>query len=577
MYPQSRDARSGEVELVLNLEGMRYNSVTGNFRLTKSPCCGHDNPKNPPFSINKDNGLWTCFFGNCERSGNWVQFCKMVGHDIGSDVWEKPDVVNYDPKWSDHFANINRSPVSSNKYPEILDYCLGRGISTATLDAFRISNKWGQGIQVPLFCWANDTWERVNARNILFNNTNPNAPSQFFDIKGGPTHLLMGNNLLDINSPDKRAIIVEGQWDMMAGYEIGLRNIFSLPNGANNVKCAAMFQYIPHDWDIYVATDMDDAGHACAEKIFKQIGPEKFVRLNLPYKDLNDWLLADPDLTPEQVLATAKGRPIQEKKEIYESLDFTELCGEDDKPFVDTPWASMNKYLQGGFRLGELTCILAASGSGKTCIVNQIALHACVAGVKVGLISFEGTKAQLIRRVNACALSMENGIELGSMNLELTQMDGKRTTFEKMIVGVDRMIQNGNQLIIVDNLNSLDGEIKPQLNAFRQVVNMAVSSNVHLIMVTQPVKVGMREVITSASQKGFSSVYQDTSNHINMNYNPEDSNLRVIHVEKCRAENPGINACFDVQFNKKSGIYLETENTKTKNKTTKGHIEKYNL
>ncbi len=82
-------------------------------------------------------------------------------------------------------------------------------------------------------------------------NLDPNASSkEWFDVSGGPTDLMIGNHLFDKNDPEKRIFIFEGQFDAMTAYQVGLRNVFSLPNGASNVNVNAMLRFIPDDCKI---------------------------------------------------------------------------------------------------------------------------------------------------------------------------------------------------------------------------------------------------------------------------------------------------------------------------------------
>ena len=564
-YPQSRDARPGEVEMVLAMNGAKHKWQNNkSIRLDTSPCCNHHSSANPTFSINPENGLFICFYAACGKKGNWVSFCRLIGHQLrDNDKYVRHEVINFTEEWADHFTDKKRSPVSSGKYPAILEYCESRGISKDTLDAFKVSNKWGAAIQIPIFAAIEEEpyWVRVNARNVRVidpKEEDASTPKNWFEVKGGPTYLMMGNNLLDPQDKHKRVFIFEGQWDMMTAYELGLRNVFSLPNGASNIKIASMLQYIPHDFDVYLCTDMDAAGDIAAEKFFLQVGGEKFNRLVLPHKDLNEWLKQKPDLTAEDVMKTARGVKAFQQRQSFEYSDFMTGVDEEETPIIDTPWEGLTDYIQGGFYKGQVTALLAPSGSGKTTIVNHVAMYTASKGVTCGLISLEDTAPRLHKKLRQVASGIDNGMTEGRKHLKLTQLHGQETTHQELIVQIDSMIIQGCGLVIVDNVNFISGDSREQLETFRKIISLVKNRKAHVIIVTQPKKIGAKSV-SSEDQKGFSDAFQGTWNHINLNVCPTNDAVRIMHVEKCRDQWPGHNANVFLRYNRINNLYTQME------------------
>lgn len=553
-YPVSRDARPGEVEMVLSLQGLKYKRFTDNLRLSLSPCCDRDKKHNAAFSINHDNGMWRCW--SCDKAGNWVTFCDLVKYPLdGRDRYmDREPLIEFHDTWEQHFENTKRSPVSSNKYPDIKAYCNKRGISDDTLDAFRVSNKWGSAVQFPMVSWHEDQWRRVNARNITVIERETAEVLNWFEIKGGPTHLMLGNHLLDINDKEKRAFIFEGQWDMMTAYELGLRNVFSLPNGASlsATRIGDLLQYIPHDWRIYVCTDMDTAGNRAAEAFFRALGPEKFSRLFLPEKDLNDWYRKKSDLTVDDVLATAKGFVPDMEVTTIKYEDFFSDNLEEDELIGNTPFPILNKYLSGGFYERQITSVLAGSGAGKTTIVNQIAMHVAAGKTRVGLISLEDSQKELRRKLKMVCMGTPDG-ENARTNLFCTRLSGKSTTHEEVIRQVQTFIQEECRLVIVDNLDFISSSFGPEKqDTFAKILKLADGSEVHVIFIWQPNKVDPSKLVTSFNQKGESRTFQDSTNYININRHPSHSAVRVMQVEKSRRRDfgrPSIYIEYDDNFN----------------------------
>lgn len=560
---QYRAPRLGEIGSYLSGHGYGFKTYGGdrgeNFKLSKAPCCGHHDS----LSINSETGLWECHYFPCGKTGNWITFRRLVNDPIPDDqAITEMSLINYTDEWIRFFEGSTRGPVTRNKYPKVLEYCKKRGISEETLDAFRVSNKWDDQVRFPLYAWR-DEWVMVNARTVgvLDEKTN------FFEMRGGPTHLLVGNNLLDPDHEDKTAFIFEGQWDAMSAYEIGMRNVFSLPNGAKNVNVSAMLQYIPSHFRVVICTDMDKAGDMSAEKFFLQLGPERFTRLHLPkpYKDLNDWLLANPQLNKEEVIDCAKGL-IHSKmeKKAYRKIKRNIPDAEKQKPLIETPFSQMSRQFRGGFYPSQMTSILAASGSGKTTLVNQIAVHCSDRTVSTGLISLEGSEQELDEKIDRTITGMITNENDSNVlhNLHISPLRGKTTTHEEIILQVSQMVYgDGCKIVIVDNLDYITGSTdQKKYDTTGKLMTICDQAKAHLIMVWQPNKVDPGKPVTSYNQKGESRIYQDSHNYINMNNRHPDG--KVIEIEKNREFGKGDEKIF-LTYNREHNIYFETmKNTK---------------
>ena len=90
------------------------------------------------------------------------------------------------------------------------------------------------------------------------------------------------------------AYIVEGEFDVWAMYEINIKNVISLPNGANDNddvwKNAE--KYIKDIKKFYIATDNDEKGNEVAEKIAQRLGRWRCERIVYEGKDANDDLIS---------------------------------------------------------------------------------------------------------------------------------------------------------------------------------------------------------------------------------------------------------------------------------------------
>lgn len=87
--------------------------------------------------------------------------------------------------------------------------------------------------------------------------------------------------------------IVEGEIDVLSLHQAGIKNVISVPNGANdNDKYWLNSEkYLKDVKKFYIATDNDDKGNELAEKIAQRLGRWRCERINFEGKDANDDLV----------------------------------------------------------------------------------------------------------------------------------------------------------------------------------------------------------------------------------------------------------------------------------------------
>jgi hypothetical protein len=546
------------------------------LRVSPTPCCGREKQGNA-VTINTSTGLWCCF--KCGKKGNWYGFTRLAGDPL-HDPYE--DAAPIDLSVYERVRARRRRPVSQGHHPALLEYCLKRGFTPETLDAWRVSTCGPEALRWPMMAVSPaGEWVIANARiRKVINRDEAHSPGDWFEIKGGPTSLPMGAHLLgqepvswhsnrpvwgdqwlapkrtypgtpsSITDPVantisqplkiKRVLITEGQWDAMTAWQLGIPNVLSLPNGNAHVDVSGLLRYVPDDAEVWLALDMDEAGDRCAEAFFSQLGSQ-VRRLVLPVKDLNQWLQDWPQLTAEEVLATAEKEPDAVKPGggvvSLASVVKPVAC----EIIVETPWPRLTRRLGGGFRAGATTGLLAPSGSGKTTICNNILAHAIYRGVVSGVIQLEGLIDENIVKLKDqihgwIKPDIEEDLDRYLPNLKLSSLVGKRITLEQTLEAAEELIvTHGARFIVMDNWDYItppDGHgHRLKAEAYAEFQEICKRHRVHGLVVWQPNKVDREKNINSGQQKGMSTALQDADVYMTVN---KHGITRRLEVEKAR-------------------------------------------
>ena len=164
----------------------------------------------------------------------------------------------------------------------------------------------------------------------------------------------------------KEVYIVEGEFDVLAMYQVGVKNVISVPNGANDNDnyWINSEKYLKDVEKFYIAVDNDTKGNDLSEKIAQRLGRYRCARVNFEGKDANDdlkngcLLKSLKNLTYYPVSGTYNASDMEDKlMSLYESglpktLEFTGIL----KP--------LNRCLK--FMLGHLVTSTGIPSHGKS-------------------------------------------------------------------------------------------------------------------------------------------------------------------------------------------------------------------
>lgn len=490
-----------------------------------------------------------------------------------------------------------RRAVTQNNHPGLIAYCATRGILPETLNAWRVSSAGPKNLRWPIYAAEPTGWTMVNARIRQVIDPSADKARDWFEVKGGPTHLAIGNHLLGLDTVKpgkhpswyadwidpiseeggtsestlgriKRVLVVEGQWDAMTAWQLGIPNVLSVPSGASNIDVGGLLRYIPERAEVWIGVDMDEAGDAAAERFYTQLGEVK--RLIMPVKDLNEWLTKKPDLTAEEVLGTVSGEivPEEEPKVKVRKLSVAKTVNLGTSTIIlDTPWDGLTRRLDGGFRKGATTGILAPSGSGKTTVANTIIAHAVSKEIRVAVVqleeSVESIQQSLVRAALGWSINGEPELQDALLaRICLSELNGKVDP-EETIDFFEAMAKGGCKLLVMDNwdfsTSGMSNGLMAKSKAYGKFIEIQKRYDTHGIVIWQPGKIDRTKKVNSGDQKGYSAAFQDADNYFTLNI---EGLIRRLDVEKARgvAEKEGISSTIWLRYDGDRNVLTQIEN-----------------
>ena len=237
------------------------------------PLCSHDRqPKNQKAecaSYDWERGLGTCH--NCNTT---FQLHTYQRKGASEKVYVRPD-------------NIVLEPVKD----KVTEWFESRGISQRTLDDLNVS----QGPE-----WMPQTGKTENTIQFnymigdqVINVKYRDGRKNFKLYKGAEKIFYNINSIIGY----EYCVITEGEMDVLAFHEAGIKNVVSVPNGAtlsnNNLDYLDnCIDYFEDKEKVILAVDSDDAGQALQQELVRRLGAEVcFLADFEECKDANEYLI----------------------------------------------------------------------------------------------------------------------------------------------------------------------------------------------------------------------------------------------------------------------------------------------
>lgn len=330
--------------------------------------------------------------------------------------------------------------------------------------------------------------------------------------------ILYGMWLVD---KDKPLVITEGQFDAMAIYQAGYKNVVSVPAGANNLNwinyCWEWLQDIP---EFIVFADNDDVGLEMAKKIKRKLTNVKII-FDYGYQDPNHLLYAGKeqtilDLIDEAINSTPDGLNDLSQIEYKSYKDRLENG-------IETGFKDYDAYVE-DWKLQEITIITGRNNEGKSTLISQIIAHCLEKNVKTFLYSGEMSENKI---QNWLYRQMIGGNRKYIQSIETkygTKVEPRPDTIKAIknwhrgkLFLYDRKAREvlnkldhffmvlelavkrfDVKLILIDNLMAILEEQETinhdQSNFVQRCKDFAIDHHCHVVLITHPNKIGMEEV-----------------------------------------------------------------------------------
>ncbi len=377
----------------------------------------------------------------------------------------------------------------------VLDWLAKRGISNATIDAFKVREVQKNGEPWALFPYLRDG---VYVNGKYRNPADKKGMQQEKDAEP----CLFGWHLID---PKARTIAIsEGEIDAMTLHQMGIPAL-SVNAGAGN------HQWIENDWarlerfsEILVCFDNDEAGDKGAAEVMKRLGLERCKRMRTGAKDANQWL--QDGAKADQFREAARTAKTQDPDELKSAADFMARV---KAMFYPAHGGPTNPVLQLDqrfdwfeFRPGELTVWTGFNGHGKSLLLSQVQLGLMEQGERFVVFSGEMTPEYLLKRTVKQATGIDRptmayidavGEWLRDRCFIFNQM-GSATLKRLLEVFSYAQKRYGVTHVVIDSLMMTDvpedgpGAMTAQKEAIRSLCDFAKRSGVHVHLVAHPRK-----------------------------------------------------------------------------------------
>jgi len=246
-----------------------------------------------------------------------------------------------------------------------------RGISARTLADLQV----GEGTE-----WMPQTGKSENTIHFnyymgdqLINVKYRDGRKNFKLYKGAEKIFYNINSIVGYDS----CIIVEGEMDVLAMHEAGVKNVISVPNGAtlnsNNLDYLDnCIDYLEDKTEIILALDTDEPGQALKQEFIRRLGAEVCYLVDFgDCKDANEYLLKHGKDNLRSVINSCKQVPLEGVSTLYDIEDeLKDFVQNGFKPGFQVGLPNFDKIFS--TYTGQFITVTGIPSSGKSDFVDQM-------------------------------------------------------------------------------------------------------------------------------------------------------------------------------------------------------------
>lgn len=330
-------------------------------------CNGGSKHDKETFALNISKQTFNCKRGSCGKSGTFWQLCKDFGEEA-----DKMDYETYAPK------RVYKKPETKVIEPttQAEQYLNLRKISKETLKLLQVGCDEKGNIVFPYF----ENGEIVMMKFRPSKKVEKGTMKAWREEGGKP--ILWGMDLCNSELP---LIITEGEIDTLSCYEAGLKNIVSVPSGAEDFTWLELcWEWLRQFKKIILFGDSDEPGKAMINKLKQKLNDYELYTVNNPYKDANELLYHNGKEAVKKAVDEAVKVPV------YGLIDLADVQSIDMSTVekVKSNISYLDKKI-GGFLMGELSVWTGKRGQGKSTFLGQMMLEAIDQNKKVCAYSGE--------------------------------------------------------------------------------------------------------------------------------------------------------------------------------------------
>ena len=318
------------------------------------PLCSSDRqPKNQKAqcaSYDWERGLGTCH--NCDTS---FQLHTYQRKGASERVYVRPDAIE---QFDDVSTNVET-------------WFGTRGISKKTLQDLQVTE--GQEWMPQTSKMENTIQFNYFMGDQLINVKYRDGRKNFKLYKGAEKVFYNINSIVGYDE----CIIVEGEMDVLALHEAGVKNVISVPNGAtlnsNNLDYLDnCIDYFEDKTKVILAVDADEPGQALKQEFIRRLGAEVCYTVDFAdCKDSNDYLIEHGADALRSAIHAAKQVPLEGVSTLYDIQDeLKDFVKNGFKPGFQVGLENFDKIFS--TYTGQFITVTGIPSSGKSDFVDQM-------------------------------------------------------------------------------------------------------------------------------------------------------------------------------------------------------------